>query len=164
VLLAFTGAFLVPVIARAAVLAEAADEDVCKVGELRSSVQDAALASLTSKAEHAPVDDIDDSKAGGMCDDRGACVVAPPRVHPVGNARIQAPRGCSFGGHGASAWIGPGPDEVPATGSAPVLAQHAVLDVVSLVPPASSELGPAFLPVAGGPRVGIARGVERPPR
>ncbi len=174
VLFAFAGAFLAPVVARAAVLAEASEvegplpvapsPDVCSLGDLRSSVPAQPPANVEHGVEHAAVDDIDDAKAGGMCDDRGACVVAPQRVHPVGNARIQVSRFCNFGGHGAAAWIDRGQDDVPGAGAAPVAVQHAVLDTALLVPPASSELGPAFPPVVGGPRVGIARGVERPPR
>jgi len=170
VLFAFAGAFLAPVVARAEVLAEASEVEgpsappmappaVCSLGAL-SSIPPPKV----ERVEHAAVDDIDDAKAGGMCDDRGACVVAPQRVHPVGSARIQVSHFCNFGSHGPAASIDRGQDDVPGSGAAPVAVPYAVLDTALLVPPASSELGPAFLPVVGGPRVGVLRGVDRPPR
>src|SRR6185437_12216804 len=99
VLFAFAGAFLAPVVARAAVLAEESEVDgpftmgetpkpppqasppmappaVCSLGALSSIPPPKAEPAKVERVEHAAADDIDDAKAGGMCDDRGACVVA----------------------------------------------------------------------------------------
>ncbi len=173
VLLAFAGAFIVPSVARAALLPDCdAREQLTRMPaewleRAPGSTQPQAptFACNLGEAHHAALaDDADEVKVAGMCDDRGASVVAPPRVHPLGNARIEASRSCGSDGPAAAGAIAHRSHEVPGAGGAPVLAEHAVLDAACLVPCASSELGPAFLPVAGGPRLGAPRNVDRPPR
>jgi hypothetical protein len=100
---------------------------------------------------------------GAFCDERGASAIAAPRVHSIGDDRIEAAPG-SGAELDESISIGPGPRHRPAASVAPVLATHAVLDVVVMVPPASSELVVYASPASGGPRAGVARGIDHPPR
>jgi hypothetical protein len=168
VLLAFVGVLLAPALSRAALLptCEAYDPvtrmPVEWLPSLEATLEAEAEADACSAGVATAPDDVGDSKVAGMCDARGASVVAPQRVLAVGDARIEATPGC--GVDISAPVIGPGPKHAPAVGAAPMLAENAVLDVASLVPPASSELGPPFLPPDGGPRFGVQRGVERPPR
>ena len=186
-LLAFAGTILVPVRARAAIceahdlvalvtssavapappaLVEPAPPDACGApdGGAPAPVMDAGV----------PCEDPGDLRVPALCDNRGACTIAPPLVHPVADARIETARGCASElaallydddcSQRSGVAIGPGPQHSPAAGVPPVLAEHAVLDAALVVPPASSELGPDFLLVAGGPRRGVVQGIDHPPR
>jgi hypothetical protein len=102
------------------------------------------------------------ARIAAMCDARGASIVAPQRVLPIADARIDAEPGCGF--DLSTPHVGPSPDDAPAATAAHALAQHATLDVLALVPPAESALLPAYPPVAGDARPGHARGVDHPPR
>jgi hypothetical protein len=108
-----------------------------------------------------PQEDLGDVRVAAMCDDRGASVIAPPRILPIGDARIEAAP-CSVDLTGPFA--GPGTPHAPSLVGGPALAEHAVLDGSGVIPEASCEVSPAFPPVAGGPRVGFGRGIDHPPR
>jgi hypothetical protein len=103
-----------------------------------------------------------DSRVPAMCDARGASAIAPQRVLPISDARIEAAPGC--GSDPSAPVVGPGPRHSPSAGAAPALADHAVLDGASLVPPAASELAPPYPPITGGPRVAHPPGIDHPPR
>jgi hypothetical protein len=113
-----------------------------------------------SKAE----EDWGDVRVAAMCDARGASVIAPARILPVADARIEAVPGCAADHSAPLAALRSGSRSSPVAAAAPALVEHAVLDVADLVPPASSELGPPFPPVRGGPRSGVAPGIDHPPR
>lgn len=107
-------------------------------------------------------EDEGDSRVAAMCDDRGASVIAPARVLPVVDARIDAPSSCGTNTAGPS--CAPAPDDAP-LGSTPfALMELGLLSGESLVPPATSELGPPYSTVDGSPLAGVKRGVEHPPR
>ncbi len=103
-----------------------------------------------------------DPRVAGICDERGASAVAVPAAQPVGDDRIDAVPGAG-GDFDEAVSVGPGHREPPAAGGVPALADHAVLDGAVVVPPASSELA-VFSPPGGGPRSGVGRGIEHPPR
>jgi hypothetical protein len=97
-----------------------------------------------------------------MCDLRGASMVAPPRVHPVNDDRIEATRSCEVSS--ASPMIGPSPRDASAIHAGAALAAYAMLGSSPLVPRAFSEPAPAFLPTRGEARAGVERDVYHPPR
>lgn len=103
-----------------------------------------------------------DSSAAPICDPDGASAVAPPRLLPVADARIEAVPSC-----GESSFVGPsiGPQrgDHPALTS-PAVVDHAALTAALLVPPAPFVECAVFPAPTGGPRAGVANGVFRPPR
>lgn len=124
----------------------------------------AALAQPDScvAADMARDDDAGDVRVAAMCDDRGASVVAPPRLLPIADARIDAASSC--GGEIAGPSCSPAQQDSPLGPPAFALAEQGVLGGVVMVPPAPSELGPAFPMVAGAALPGVARDIEHPPR
>ena len=157
--LAFAGALLVPLSARAAFLPACENREVASIA---LPVQDAAPPSdmLASSCDGA-VDHDDDSRVPAMCDPRGASVIAPPRILPIGDARIDAVRKCAFGS--SRPVIGPSPNDSPAHDVSFAIADPAVLAIPDLVPPAPSGEAPPFPAVTGGARPGALRSIERPP-
>jgi hypothetical protein len=110
------------------------------------------------------VDDVTgETSAAPICDPRGASAVAPPRILPLTDARIDAVPGCD--GDELSPSIGPGSRSPLPAGELASAPQHAMLFPALVVPPASATvvLSPCT-PVAGGPLAGVARGVYHPPR
>jgi hypothetical protein len=159
---AFAAALLVPLTVQAAIVPTCEDVDSMLLRETALpsvNTDDAACAAPRG------IDEVDakvDAKVAAMCDARGASVIAPPRILPVADARIDMVRGCSALETGTP-MIGPVPDDA-AWSNGPVAAPpHAVLAANDLVPPAPSELGPAFPPVEGEERLGIHRSLDRPP-
>jgi hypothetical protein len=107
-------------------------------------------------------EDLGDTRYAAMCDERGASVIAPQRILPISDARIEAVPSCAF--DDATSYVGPSHRHAPVAPPGATLADHAVLDPQVLVPPASSEPGPPFPPPTGGVRPGFVRGILRPPR
>lgn len=107
-------------------------------------------------------DDFGDSRVAAMCDDRGASVVAPPRLLPIADARIEA--GSSCGADLAAPACSPGHQDMPLGPPAFALAEQGVLGESILVPSAPSELGPAFPMIVDPALRGVARDIEHPPR
>ena len=166
---AFAAAFVVPAIARAAFIPECEAHD--QVTRLPAEWAPAIPSALPPDECPAPpsavapslgADELGDSRVPAMCDDRGASVIAPQRILPITDARIEAVPGC--GTDASAPVIGPGPKHPPLAGAAPALVEHASLDALSLLPATWSELAPAFPPVTGGPRCGFAPGIDHPPR
>lgn len=99
--------------------------------------------------------------AAPICDPRGASAIAPQRVLPVEDARIDASPSC-------------GADELaPVTGSnarfaphaAPAaLANEALPSADSVIPPATLSATLEYLKPTVGPLYGVRRAVEHPPR
>jgi len=156
-----------PSLARAATLPGTMALPVCESHELsRTPVE--WLAPLTmlpdacSLGEIRDDDDPGDPRVAAMCSENGASVVAPGRVLPVVDARIDAAPGC--GGELSAPVIGPAPKGSPVGPPAFALADDAVLGAAVLVLPASSELGPPFPAAAGAERAGVKHGIDHPPR
>lgn len=111
------------------------------------------------------VDDVTgETSAAPICDPRGATAIAPPRILPMTDARIDAVPGCD-GGELSSPRVGPRSHDPLAAGELGCATQPALLLPDLVVPPAYVNLAPASCtPVAGGPRLGVARGIYHPPR
>jgi hypothetical protein len=103
-----------------------------------------------------------DSKVAPICDPRGASMIAPPRVHPVSDDRIEAVPSCEL--ELLIPRIGPSSRDSTSIHAGAALAEHATIADMALVPPAYSELAPPYPPVEGEARAGIARDVYHPPR
>lgn len=103
-----------------------------------------------------------DPKVAPICDPRGASAVAPPRVVPVNDASIEASGTCEV--ELTCPMIGPAPRDASMLHSSGALVEPATIAAIAMVQPALSELGPAYPPVRGETRTGIARGVYHPPR
>lgn len=102
-----------------------------------------------------------DSVAAPMCGEQGVSVLAPPRLLPVADARIEARHSCSGFERGPS--IGPHTGDPPSISSSATL-ERAVLDAGLVVPPSPLlELG-GFPAPTGGPRAGFAENIYHPPR
>jgi hypothetical protein len=138
----------------------AAREDAAPAEDACTPHEGGDVHGRSGKAE----EDWGDVRVAAMCDARGASVIAPPRILPIADARIEAVPGCTADSATSPATLRSGSRSSPVGAAAPALAEHAVLDVTDLVPPASSELGPPFPPARGGPRSGVARGIDHPPR
>jgi hypothetical protein len=114
-----------------------------------------------TQAPAVAAEELGDTRYAAMCDERGASVIAPQRILPMTDARIEAVPGCAF--DDATSYVGPGPRHAPIAQSGPALADHAVLDPQPLVLPASSEPAPPFPPPAGSFRPGFGRGIDHVP-
>jgi hypothetical protein len=103
-----------------------------------------------------------DGQAAPMCDPRGATALAPPRVHPIPDARIEAATPCDA--PGLMPLVGPSRGDSGSAPSAWALAEHATLgEPILLVPGFVTEL-PAFALEPGAPRHGVVREIWHPPR
>jgi hypothetical protein len=171
--LAFAAALFAPALARAALLPtcdaheqltrmpapsppDPPTEDACSLAALQSPDQAGGRPQSLDQA------DLGDVRVAAMCDARGASVIAPQRVLAVADARIEAAPACETEGSGPA--IGPDSHPPPAAGASVALADHAVLDAATLIPPAFSELAPPYPVITGGPRAAFDRGVDHPPR
>jgi hypothetical protein len=156
-------ALLAPLCARAAIL------PACENHELVTLATPPALSDRLADAPAEPAacatpsdEPSGDTKVAPICDPRGASAVAPPRVHPVSDAHIEAVPSCEL--QISSPMIGPAPrDRSPAYIGA-ALAEQATIATLPTVPPSLSELSPAYPPVRGEVRPGVERGVYHPPR
>ncbi|MEP7120695.1 MAG: hypothetical protein ABJE95_07295 [Byssovorax sp.] len=108
-------------------------------------------------------DDIVDPKIAAYCDARGASAIAPQRIVPITDARIEATPSCARLDISTQT-IAPSPHDGPAMGSAALALDPAALDPSTLVHPASSELLPDYAPVTDVDCSGIERSVYHPPR
>ena len=154
--LAFAAALLVPLTAQAFVpTCEDVEATVLQRDPPSHVVDDGERCAI-------PPGEGDDLKIAAMCDARGLSIVAPQRILPIADARIDAARSCTSLESGSPA-IGPSPDDAAGAGGPSAAVSHSVLAANGLVLPAPSELGPAFLPVEGSERAGVEPKLERPP-
>ena len=112
----------------------------------------------------APLDPLDehDPEIAAMCDERGATAVAPGRIHPMTDARIDAVVSCDGKDLGPS--LGPSHGkESPAASSFATVPDVTLSTSFDLRPAFAVEL-PAFPPVEGAPLRGVHREIDRPPR
>ncbi len=111
-----------------------------------------------------PMADLDegDPQIAAMCDARGATAVAPGRIHPMTDARIDAVVSCD--GTTVGPLLGPSQgDESPATSPFATVPDAALEASFDLRPAFAFEL-PAYPPVEGAPLRGVQREVDHPPR
>lgn len=171
-MLAFVAAFVMPalvlVVLLAPGLARAAILPACESHELSRTPAEwlaptpTILPDACSLGEIRNDEDPGDARVAAMCSESGASVVAPGRVLPVVDARIDAAAGCS--GEVSAPAIGAGPEDAPIGPPAFALADHAVLGAGVLLPPVASELVLSFPADAGVARAGVRRAIEHPPR
>ena len=109
-------------------------------------------------------DAVVDSKIAAFCDARGASAIAPQRILPVNDARIEATPSCARLDASTSQTIAPSSHDGYATGGSALLLDPAALGASAMVPPASSELLPAYAPVLDVELTGVERSVYHPPR
>jgi hypothetical protein len=168
VCIALAVAFVVPLRARAAILPACENRELITLAPalpladpLAEPVVNAACATLGSELEGAR-GAAGDSNVAPICDPRGASMVAPPRIHPVNDDRIEAPPDCEV--QSTSPMLLPSSRDSSAIHFGAVLAAHAILGGDTVVPRVLSELAPAYLPTRGEDRAGIQRDVYHPPR
>jgi hypothetical protein len=99
--------------------------------------------------------------AAPICDPDGASAVAPPRLLPIPDARIEAAPACDAAS--VSPMVGPRGNDHPAITS-PAIIDHATLTGGLFVPPAPLLACVDAPDPAGGPRAGVADDVYHPPR
>jgi hypothetical protein len=104
---------------------------------------------------------IADGIAAPICDPDGASAVAPPRLLPIPDARIEAVPACDEASIGPM--VGPRGNDHPAITS-PAIIDHATLTGGLVVPPAPLLACVGAPEPAGGPRAGVAEDVYHPPR
>jgi hypothetical protein len=171
VCLALALALFVPLRAQAAILPACENREVVTLAPpvapsiLFLDVQDAQdepapEPACASPASHEPEAD---SKVAAMCDQRGLSIVAPPRIHPVSDDRIEASPSCEI--ELLIPHIGPSPRDGSSIHLGTAFVEPATIaDITLLPPPAFSELAPAYPPVEGEARAGVVRDVYHPPR
>ena len=108
-------------------------------------------------------DDGVDPKIAAYCDARGASAIAPQRIVPINDARIEATPSCARL-DSSTQTIAPSPHDGPATGAAALALDPAALDPGAMIYPASSELLPDYAPVTDADCSGIEQAVYHPPR
>lgn len=118
---------------------------------------------LTAAAEGSD-DAVVDSKIAAFCDARGASAIAPQRIVPVTDARIEATPSCARLDASTSQTIAPSSHDGYATSGAALLLDPAALGAGTMILPASSELLPAYAPVLDAELTGVERSVYHPPR
>lgn len=105
--------------------------------------------------------EIADGNAAPICDPRGASAIAPLRLMPIPDARIEAAPACDT--MELSPSVGPSQGDHPTLINA-ALPHHAVLTADVLVRPASQTALVAPPEPEGGPRAGVAQDIYHPPR
>lgn len=117
---------------------------------------------LESSCDAAAEGDLDDtSGAAPICDEQGVSAVAPPRLHPIVDARIEAGHVCSSTSVGPS--IGPQRGDHPVLHS-PAIVNQATLGAPVVVRPALFVEMDDLSEIVGGPRIGFQHGIYHPPR
>lgn len=102
-----------------------------------------------------------DSVAAPMCGEQGISAVAPPRLLPIADARIEGRSPCSSVDLGPS--IGPRTSDPPTLSGSATL-ERAMLDAGLSVQPAPFLEMAGFPEPSGGPRAGFSTDIFHPPR
>lgn len=168
VCIALAVTFVVPLRARAAILPACENRELITLAPalpiadtLAEPVVNAACATPQREPEGAR-GPAGDSNVAPICDPRGASMIAPPRIHPVNDDRIEAPPTCEV--PSTSPMLLPSPRDASAIHVGAALAAHAILGSDTVVPQVLSELSPAYLLPRGEDRAGTERDVYHPPR
>jgi hypothetical protein len=155
----FAAVWLVPLQANATIL------PVCD-GDASSGFPSFASISLADGkldcASPVPDEDGVDPQIAAMCDMRGATAVAPDRIHPESDARIDAVVSCDGTVHGPL--LGPSHGEDGPSSTPLATTQHATLGGTFDLRPALLEELPPYLPMTGAPQAGVDREIFHPPR
>lgn len=167
---AFAVVLLIPLRARAAIL-PLCEVDAATVMPRMPVLPPLAFAAAAEEPTpscdqlSAVADDEDgiDPRIAAFCDARGASAIAPQRIAPINDARIDANPACARLDTSTQT-IAPSPRDGLATSSAALLLDPAALDAAAMIAPAPSELLPAFAPVIDRDRAGVERSVYHPPR
>jgi len=159
----FAAVWLVPQRAYAAIV-PLCEADLITLGATSAAsaeeIAPADCSPTASPSEHA--DDEADPQVAAMCDERGATVIAPGRIHPMTDARIDAVNSCD------GTYVGPslGPSqgqETPAAAPFATVPDAVLTAYLELRPAQSGEILPPS-PVEGAPRRGVRRAIDHPPR
>jgi hypothetical protein len=151
-LIAFAAAMLLPLHAQAAIL------QACEI-EPASTMAPAApepLCALVRLVDEAT----GETSAAPICDPRGASAVAPPRILPIPDARIEIRKTCSSPASSPAL----SPDRRSESVGHAVALERAVVPEDCLLAAPAFEVELEFLPVRGAFRAGVTRGVYHPPR
>lgn len=154
--LTFALAMVLPLRAGAAIL-PLCEDDAMSTSPLAQAEPEPSCTVVTSVDEATG-----ETSAAPICDPRGASAVAPPRLLAVSDARIDAAPGCDEGVSGPV--VGQGSRDAIPGGELGGYALYAVLAPA----PELAALWEAVLlaptPPVLGPRAGISRRVDHPPR
>lgn len=154
-LLTFALALVLPLRARAAIVPVCEDEPM--------TLAPAPAPNEPSCTIVTSVDDVTgETSAAPICDARGVSSVAPPRILPITDARIDAAPGCD--GQEARPSVGPSSRDSAPAGELASSPQRALLMPELVVPGPPELVILAFAAPPGGPRAGVERGVYHPPR
>jgi len=107
-------------------------------------------------------EETDDPNAAPLCDPAGASAVAPMRVHPISDGRIEAAPGC--GDPELAPSVSPSSNDPIPAGDVGGDALHAVLVPELAVPLLLGAEAPPPPPTTDRARTGFERGVYHPPR
>jgi hypothetical protein len=155
----FAVVWLAPLRASAAILPVCEDDPSSGPPSSRHVME--AEADCVSLAQPALVEE-GDPQVAPMCDLRGASVLAPGRIYPMTDARIDAVVSCDGTSFGPA--VGPSQgDQGPAHAPWAIIEPAIMAEPLTLHVPLSCELA-AYPTAAGAPRAGFRRGIEHPPR
>jgi hypothetical protein len=160
--LAFLLVALAPRVAAAAILPACESHELTRTPPEWLAPTPTILPDACSIGEIANDEDLGDARVAAMCSDSGASMVAPPRLVPVIDARIDRAPGCVA--ELDCPVIGPSSHDSPAVPPPFAVTDHALLGGGVLVPPAPYTLAPAFPVVVGAPRAGVRHALDHPPR
>jgi len=104
-----------------------------------------------------------DPQVAAMCDARGATVLAPDRIHPETDARIDI-GSCEGNPSLHGPMLGPSHNDGGPLASSFVMTQDAVLTNSLQIRPALFDELPSYLPVTGAPQAGFDIEIFHPPR
>ncbi len=158
----FAATWLLPLSVYAAIIPVCDGDAVSAFGPVVQSLrQTDVVESEDCRAGLSASDDID-SQVAAMCDAQAATVLAPGRIHPMSDGRIDAVVSCDGLQHGPLA-SAPGPDH-SSVGLSWVNIDQAILTEQLLVRPRLFvDLPPMFV-VIGAPLSGFDPEVYHPPR
>ena len=170
---AFAVALLFPLTASAAILPLCEVDAVTMMPRMPAAPPQIPLAFAAAEEAATPCgelsaaadseDTVVDSKIAAFCDARGASAIAPQRILPINDARIEATPSCAHLDSSGQT-IAPSSHDGYATSGAALLLDPAALGASATIPPASSELLPAYAPVLDAEHTGIEQAVYHPPR
>ena len=158
----FAATWLMPLSVYAAILPVCDGDAVSAFGPvMHSSRQTDSIESDDCRAGSSPSDEID-SQVAAMCDAQAATVLAPGRIHPMSDGRIDAVVTCDGLHHGPLA-SAPGPDHSPEGLSWVTIDQAILTEQLWVRPRLFVDLPPVFV-VIGAPLPGFDPEVYHPPR
>ncbi|MDC3958664.1 hypothetical protein [Polyangium jinanense] len=160
----FAVVWLVPLRAYAAIVPACEDDASSSLGPAPRAAQpesEDAVDCTAPPTSIGPSDEVDPQIAA-MCDERGATAVAPGRIHPMTDARIDAGVSCDGTDFGPA--LGPSHGEQNPIASFVATVPDAMLSASFDLRPAFAVELPAYPPVEGAPLRGVRREIDRPPR